>query len=280
MNSVPARPCPTIWSALTSAAAPEAECAHLGPGDPGHGHHARVVGIEHRQAVRGQRGGQLGLRLGDALDAPGALQVSRVNGQHDTDLGVGDLGQPRDLADGVHAHLEDRRLVLGAEPEQGHRQTGLRVEVARVAKGDETPARQHIGDDLLRDRLAGRARDADHPHAVARSPPGGELLEGVERIGDHDLRSVDVGREVDGPFDERGDGAGPQRIGHVGVPIGALATQGDEDGSGGDTTGVDRSAGDLDGGVPTDEAAAGGGNQVVKADRGSLSDRGANARRV
>jgi len=57
-----------------------------------------------------------------------------VDRQHDAHLGTGDLGQARDLALGVHAHLEDAGLVRRLEVEERHRQAGLAVEVALVAQ--------------------------------------------------------------------------------------------------------------------------------------------------
>ena len=57
-----------------------------------------------------------------------------MHGQHHANLRPRDLGQARDLADGVHAHLQHRDLVLSLEPQQGHGQAALAVEVALVAQ--------------------------------------------------------------------------------------------------------------------------------------------------
>ena len=70
-----------------------------------------------------------------------------------------------------------RHLVRRLELEERHRQAGLAVEVALVAEDAEGPG-EDVGHDLLGDRLAGRAGDADHAHARPRAPPGGHLLEG------------------------------------------------------------------------------------------------------
>ena len=123
-----------------------------------------------------------------------------MHGQHDADLGAGDLGQPGDLALGVHAHLQHGHLVRGLEPQQRHRQAGLGVEVALVAQHAERP-RQDVGHDLLGHRLAGRAGDADHPHRRTAAPPGRQLLQRLQAVRDlHDgrlrRRSTSTGRST------------------------------------------------------------------------------------
>ena len=56
-----------------------------------------------------------------------------MDGQYHTDLRPGDLGQPRDLTDRIHAHLQDGHFVGCVEVQQRHRQPGFRVEVPLVA---------------------------------------------------------------------------------------------------------------------------------------------------
>ena len=129
-----------------------------------------------------QGGGQLRLGAGDGLDAAGPLQVRGMHRQHHAHLGARDLGQAGDLALGVHAHLEHRHLVRRLEAQQGHGQAGLGVQVALVAQ-HRARARQHVGHDLLGDRLAGRAGDPGHAHRRTAAPPGGELLQRGERVG-------------------------------------------------------------------------------------------------
>ena len=248
---------------------PEAERADLRGGHLRHGRHARIVGVQDRQPVGGERGRQLGLRARDPLDAPGALEMGRMHGQHDADLGSGDLREPRDLTDGVHAHLEDGRLVRGLEPKQGHRQPGLGVEVPLVPQRGEL-AREDVGGDLLGDRLARGTGDADDAHRMARPPPGGQVLEGAERVRHDDLGCVaQVGGEVNGSLDEHCGGAGSERVGDERVSIGSLAGKRDEDGPGADAARVDRRTGDRGRGRRSGprEPAAGGAEHVLEADR-------------
>ena len=136
---------------------PEPERPRSRGGQLAHRGHAPVVGVEDGEPVRGKRRRELGLGRCDALDAPRPLEVRGVDGQHDTDLGLGDLGQARDLPGGVHPHLEHGRLVRRIEAEQGHRQAALGVEVALAAERAQ-PAGEDVGDDLLGEGLAGRAR--------------------------------------------------------------------------------------------------------------------------
>ncbi len=183
--------------------------------------------------------------------------------------GRGDLREPRDLTDRVHAHLEDGRLVRGLEPKQGHRQPGLGVEVPLVPERDEL-AREDVGGDLLGDRLARGAGDADDAHRVARPPPGGKVLEGAERVRHDDLGCVaQVGGEVNGSLDEHRGGAGSERVGDERVAVGSLAGKGDEDGPGADAARVDRRTGDRGRGRRSGplEPAAGGAEHVLEADR-------------
>ena len=268
VNSVPASPWLSTSVAPTSAVGPRPKVRTSAARELGHGGDARIVGVQDGQPVGRERGRQLGLGARDSLDAPRPLEVRRVNGEHDADLGPRDLREPRDLADRVHAHLEDGRLVRGLQPKQGHRQPGLGVEVALVPERDQR-ARQDVGRDLLRDRLARRAGDADDAHRVPRPPPGGKVLEGAKRVRHDDLGDVaQVIGEVDLPLEERCGGTRTERVGDECVAVGALATKGDVDGSGGHATRVDRGAGDRGRGCGSGsgEPAAGGGEHVLEAD--------------
>ena len=82
----------------------------------------------------GSAAGSSRLRARDRLDAAGAQQVRWLDGQDDADLGARDLRQARDLALGVHAHLEHRHRCASAQAEEGHRQAGLAVQVPLVAQ--------------------------------------------------------------------------------------------------------------------------------------------------
>ncbi len=81
---------------------------------------------------------------------------------------------------------------------------------------------------------------------MAGSPPGGQLLERVKCIGDDDERRTLAGGQLDRAFDQRGHGAGAQRIGDEGVPVHALATERNVDRAGGHAAGVDRCTSHLD----------------------------------
>ncbi len=105
--------------------------------DPAHGGDARVIGVEDGEAVRRQCRGKLGLCLGDALDAPGPLEMCRVDGEHDPTSGRASSAR-RAISPTVYMLIfEHRGLVRVVQAQQGHRQTGLGVQVALVAEGTQ-----------------------------------------------------------------------------------------------------------------------------------------------
>ena len=265
--------------ARTSAAAAEAEGRHGRRRGTGHGRDPLVVGVEDGEAVGRQSGGQLALRARDRLDAAGAHEVHWLDVEDDPDLRARDLGQPRDLALGVHAHLEHRHAVRIGQAQEGQRQAGLRIEVALVPQ-DRLGPRQHVRHDLLGEGLPGRAGDPDHADRVAATPPSGKVAERHERIGNLHQRGVAAGRDLDRALDERGSGTGAERIRHVAMAVVALAAERDEAAVRCDGTGVDRGPADRRDGGGGDEAATGGGQQVIEADRRMHARPCAGSRRV
>ena len=243
----------------------EAEGADRGRRYVAHGRDEGIIRVQHGQPVRRERCRQLCLGARDRLDAPCSLQVGRVHGEDHSHLWAGDLGEAGDLPLGVHAHLEHRHLVPRLEVEERHRQAGLAVEVALVAQ-DAQGSGQDVGHDLLGDRLAGRAGDADHPHARPAPPPGGDLLEREERVWHlHDRHSLPG--SVDRTVDQRDRRAASDRLRHEAMTVGSLAPQRDEAAAGDDVAGVNSGGGE--GGDPCrpDEVAAGGGQEVYEPDR-------------
>ena len=199
--------------------------------------------------------------------------------QDDADLGAGDLGKASDLAGGVHAHLEYRRLVIGLQAEEGHRQSGLRVEIALVAKRLHRP-REDVGRDLLGDRLARRPRDADDSNRMPSTPPAREVAESDEGVTDHDHGSIEIGRQVDRVVDEGGRCAGPQGLFHEPVAIHPFSSERHVAAERAHATRVDAGADDGIDRCGPEEPAAGGGQEVVEADRGRHANHAADYRRV
>src|SRR3954447_5145038 len=95
--------------------------------------------------------------------------MRRTNRGDDTDRGLGERRECRDVTDDVHTHLEDGYLVLGAQPQERQWQADLVVLVALVAQ--HLPAgREHLGDLLLGGRLGNRSGDADDERVEPRAP--------------------------------------------------------------------------------------------------------------
>ena len=86
----------------------------------------------------------------DGVDRAHPGQVDRLDRGHDADPGPADPGEVGDLALDVHAHLEDGRLVLRTEPQDGQWEPDLVVLVALVLE------RPEAGREDRRDRLLGR----------------------------------------------------------------------------------------------------------------------------
>ena len=117
----------------------------------------RLLGNDRGAAGR-ERLDQLGLGAGDVLDRPDELEVDRRDVRDQSDLGPGERGEPRDLAEPAHAHLDDADLGVGLDPAQGERDAELVVEVP--LRGDRSPVpRAERGQDVLGRGLAGCAGD-------------------------------------------------------------------------------------------------------------------------
>ena len=152
------------------------------------------------------------------------------HGSNDPDPGLRDARQLGDLAAGVHAHLEDRRLVLWTEPQHRERQPDLVVLVALVAKRLEA-ARQHGRRGFLRGRLGDAARHPDDQRAEARPPGGRERAQASRDIGEKDdahvAQAVQLSRGR-GLGDKKTRRAGLHGVGQEPVAVRALAGQGGE----------------------------------------------------
>ncbi len=82
------------------------------------------------------------------------------------DLRPGERGEPGDLAEPAHPHLDDAELGVGLDPAERQRHAELVVEVPLGGDRAEMRAAER-GEDVLRGRLPGRAGDADDARARA-----------------------------------------------------------------------------------------------------------------
>ena len=132
---IPASPSDSTSAAVTSRRARSRSAdAQLRAAAVGHARDPLIIGVEHGGAADGQRLDQLALAALDGLDRSGAREVRRPHRGHDADPRLRQLGQDRDVARLVHAHLEHGHLVVRRQAQQGQRQTDLVVLVGRVAQ--------------------------------------------------------------------------------------------------------------------------------------------------
>ena len=76
----------------------------------------RVVGVEHRDPVVGQRLDELALGCGDLLLGAELAEVRLADVEHQRDVGRRDRAELGDVPDAAGAHLEDQVAGVGCRP--------------------------------------------------------------------------------------------------------------------------------------------------------------------
>jgi hypothetical protein len=149
----------------------------------------RIVAIENGDAARLEPGKDLRLGISDLLDRAEIFQMHRLDRRDDRDVRTHELGQRRDLAGMIHAHLEHRiARRLGAERE---RQRHAPMIVVGFGRGMRLPvARQREPQRLLGAGLADRAGDADDFRRTTRARRAGKAAQAFEHIGHDEERRV------------------------------------------------------------------------------------------
>ncbi len=167
----------------------------------------RVVGVEHGDPVFRQRahevrvlGGDLGHRAHEFL-----MLALRIVDERDGRLR--DRRQRGRLAAMIHAELDRRDAMRGAQPQQRHRQADRVVEIAlRREHGGVAEMRAQDGrEHFLHGRLAVAADDDDDRNRELPPPVRGQRAQRGLRISGDDEVAFDVVGTVGG--DQRGDGA-------------------------------------------------------------------------
>jgi hypothetical protein len=205
----------------------EAVAEDAGGGAIGHATDPAIVLVQDRDAVARQRLHELALGLLDGRDRAHPAQVDALHRRHHADLRASQARQVRDLAPGVHAHLEDHGAVIRAEPEERERQPDLVVLVALRTEGPELRPEDRR-DRLLRRGLGDAAGHADDERREPGAPAGGEGAERHERVlhGQHGHVAEGVeDRGGNGPRDDQRGGAGDGGCREIAMTVGALAGQ-------------------------------------------------------
>ena len=158
--------------------------------DRGHARHPRIVEVQDGDARRGQRRHQLALGPGDTVEITEVLHVGHGDARHDADVRTSHLGQARDVSHAAGAHLQDDPLGIVRRIEEGEREPQFVVE-GPLARRHLEGRGEAVAKEILRRRLADRARDADHAavHALARDQT--QLHECGGRVRDDDRRRPD-----------------------------------------------------------------------------------------
>ena len=157
-------------------AVPGLAAAH---GSEGLGHRVQqgVVPVQNGQAVLFQVGENLALGPQDALPASQELNVGVPDVGDDGDVRLHHLRQVLDFPEVVHARLNDRRLVLTGQPQEG--QGGPHVVVVVLRGLPDLQLRpQDGGHHLLGGGLPHAAGDLNHRNLELVPVGGGQGLEG------------------------------------------------------------------------------------------------------
>ncbi len=245
----------------------------------GAGHHPRVAGVGDQHVVGAGAFEDLGLGVRDRLDRREVLQVRLGDVGPHAHVGLGDPEQRADLAGRAHPELDDghaRRLAVASELEQRQRQADVVVQVAAVAERP-VPQRQERGRDFLGRRLARRSGDGDEAGAALPPHRAAHPLQRERRVGhlDDDRLRLAAGDGV-GASGRHHDAARPaiERVADEGVPVVALAGDGDEQLAGDDRARVDAEHAERRLRVAADDAAAGrGGHFPAGEGQGRLTHR-------
>ena len=137
-----------------------------------HREHERVVGVEHRDPVGGQRLDEFALGLRDRLAAAELAEVRAADVEHRADARRRDVGQVADVADPPRALLQHQEPGLRRRAQHGVRMAELVVERARAARRSARPPRAgaRAGPSSTSCRPSRSRRSRSRP-AAAGSPP-------------------------------------------------------------------------------------------------------------
>ena len=149
----------------------------------GHRPDPSVVGVQDGDAMAGKSGDELGLGAGDPLDAAEAIGVGGGHRGDDADGRWSNRGQPGDLTEAAHAHLQHEHLAAVVGTEHGDWQALLVVEAALVGDDVATGADGCSGE-ILGGRLADAAGDADDDGVESMGGPRGDVEQCLRRVGD------------------------------------------------------------------------------------------------
>ena len=194
-----------------------------------HRRDVRVVRIEDDRATCGNGLDHLRLRLRDVLDGTEELHVRLADIRHDADRRRRNRRHGLNLVQAAHADLDDSSRVLLAQAQERQRQADLIV-VVGLRLEDRAARREHRSREILRRRLAVRARDGDDRQREAHAPGVRELLIGRERVRRDEHRRLEAGQLLLRAARADHDAARTllDRIAHEILAVEALALEGEE----------------------------------------------------
>ncbi len=199
-----------------------------------------VVVVEDPDRVLPHAREQLALCRGDVVERLEVGQMRSRDVCQDSDVRVGDLGEPRQLAVVAHPHLQHRDLVHGLQLEQRERAAVQVVEVSPRGVNGEGRL-EHLPRHLLGRGLARGAGNRHHLHRQPAAHPGCEILQRAQRVAHHDRRRGRTpGRQRGDVRDHETRGTLRRHVGDETMSVVVGSDDGEEQIAGPDRARVDR----------------------------------------
>ncbi|CCK01029.1 hypothetical protein BN129_463 [Cronobacter sakazakii 701] len=150
-----------------------------------------IISVQNRDAVCRQASEDFTFGFCHARERAEAFQMCRRQVIDQRGFRARQAYGPGDFALMVRAKLNHRILVLWREAQQRHRYADV---IIQIACGVERVAAlaKNSGGHLFHRGFAGRARQRDHARRYLLSDPRRQFAKRQTRVGDHQLRQVDI----------------------------------------------------------------------------------------
>jgi hypothetical protein len=142
---------------------------------------SKVIKIINNGSKLAQAFNDLTFGPGDPVNTSQALQVGRVNIGQDGDVGLGNVRQPADFPETIHAEFNHCHFMFFGKAQQGLRHADKIIQI-QVIFQDRKFAAKHLGNHFFRGGLAATA-GYGHNRTGKMSPPKiGQISQGPEGI--------------------------------------------------------------------------------------------------
>ena len=230
---------------------------------PDGGQQHRVVAIDNGHPVRRQGRKQLGFRGQHPCQVAERLGVFFANGRNDTNMGLGETAQRGELSGAARSHFQDQEVVLRRGAQQSQRQANVIIQIPLGRPGGSLGGKD-LGHQLFGRCFAVAAGNANHPRGKPLAVPGGEVLEGGQRIGDGDPGSAIRLPDRESRRKKKAGRSALHRSRDIAVAIDPLAGERDEQRLGRDVARINADRGKQRVWTPPPERSSGSGTDVVR----------------